>query len=101
MRGFSFFNVLALTLGLAFLYIPILLLVIYSFNESRLVTVWGGFSTQWYGELFRNEPLMRAAWVTIRVAFITAPVRHDTGHARGARADAPRGAFAGGRCSPG
>ncbi|KPQ09159.1 MAG: ABC-type putrescine uptake system permease component PotI [Saliniramus fredricksonii] len=62
MRGFSFFNMAALTLGLAFLYIPILLLVIYSFNESRLVTVWGGFSTQWYGELFRNEPLMRAAW---------------------------------------
>ncbi|HMB09386.1 ABC transporter permease, partial [Saliniramus sp.] len=72
MRGFSFFNMAALTLGLAFLYIPILLLVIYSFNESRLVTVWGGFSTQWYGELFRNEPLMRAAWVTIRVAFVTA-----------------------------
>lgn len=72
MRGLSFFNVAALTLGLAFLYIPILLLVIYSFNESRLVTVWGGFSTRWYGELFRNEPLMRAAWVTIRVAFVTA-----------------------------
>ncbi len=72
MRGLSVFNVAALTLGLAFLYIPILLLVIYSFNESRLVTVWGGFSTRWYGELFRNEPLMRAAWVTIRVAFVTA-----------------------------
>ncbi|MGY6567759.1 MAG: ABC transporter permease, partial [Salinarimonas sp.] len=72
MRGLSFFNVAALTLGLAFLYIPILLLVIYSFNESRLVTVWGGFSTRWYGELFRNEPLMRAAWVTIRIAFVTA-----------------------------
>ncbi|MCG6121204.1 MAG: ABC transporter permease [Microvirga sp.] len=73
-RGLSPFNVTALVLGFAFLYLPILLLVIYSFNESRLVTVWGGFSTRWYGELFRNEQLMTAAWVTLRVAFVTALV---------------------------
>lgn len=68
------FNVVSLTLGFAFLYIPILILIVYSFNASRLVTVWGGFSTQWYGALLENEPLIDAAWVTVRVAFVTAIV---------------------------
>ncbi len=58
----------------AFLYLPIVLLVIYSFNESRLVTVWAGFSTKWYGELFRNQALMHAAWVTIRVGLLSATI---------------------------
>ena len=71
-RRFSGFNLTALVLGFAFLYLPILLLVIYSFNASRLVTVWGGFSTHWYGVLFRNEALMEAAWVTLRIALVTA-----------------------------
>ena len=71
-RRFGFFNAAALALGFAFLYVPILLLVIYSFNDSRLVTVWGGFSTRWYSALFRNEPLMEAAWVTIRIALVSA-----------------------------
>jgi putrescine transport system permease protein len=71
-RGLSPINVTALTFGFAFLYLPILLLVIYSFNESRLVTVWGGFSTRWYGELFRNEALMNAAWVSLRIGFVSA-----------------------------
>ncbi|WP_075215042.1 ABC transporter permease [Mongoliimonas terrestris] len=70
----SWFNVTSLTLGFAFLYIPILLLVIFSFNESRLVTVWGGFSTKWYGEMIRNQALMDAAWVTIRVSFLSATI---------------------------
>ena len=68
------FNVVSLVLGFAFLYLPILILVVYSFNASRLVTVWGGFSTRWYGEMLRNEGLMDAAWVTARVAFVTASV---------------------------
>lgn len=68
------FNVVSLTLGFAFLYIPILILIVYSFNASRLVTVWGGFSTQWYFALLENEPLLDAAWVTLRVAFVTAIV---------------------------
>jgi putrescine transport system permease protein len=55
-----------------FLYLPILILMIYSFNESKLVTVWAGFSTKWYGELLRNEAMLSAAWVTLRVAFLTA-----------------------------
>jgi putrescine transport system permease protein len=73
-RRFTWFNATALTFGFAFLYLPILLLVIYSFNASRLVTVWGGFSTRWYAELFRNQALMDAAWVTIRIALLSATV---------------------------
>ena len=73
-RGSSWFNLTSVTLGLAFLYLPIVLLVVYSFNESRLVTVWAGFSTKWYGALFRNQGLLDAAWVTLRVAFISATV---------------------------
>ncbi|GLQ35467.1 ornithine carbamoyltransferase [Amylibacter marinus] len=71
MRRLSWFNVTSLTLGFAFLYIPMIILVIYSFNESKLVTVWSGFSAKWYGELFQNEAFMRAAWVTIKVAFFS------------------------------
>jgi putrescine transport system permease protein len=70
----SWFNITSVVFGFAFLYLPILLLVIYSFNESRLVTVWAGFSTKWYGELFRNQGLMDAAWVTIRVALLSASI---------------------------
>lgn len=71
---FSWFNVTSLALGFAFLYIPILLLVIYSFNDSRLVTVWGGWSTRWYASLLDNEGLISAAWVTVRVALLSATV---------------------------
>lgn len=72
MRRFSRFNLVSIVLGLTFLYVPILLLVIFSFNASRLVTVWGGFSTQWYAALFRNEALLDAAWVTIRLGVVSA-----------------------------
>lgn len=61
----------ALTIGLMFLYAPILVLVVYSFNASHLVTVWGGFSMKWYGALFADAPLMAAAWVSLRVALFT------------------------------
>ncbi|WP_172299948.1 ABC transporter permease [Pseudoruegeria sp. HB172150] len=71
MRRFSWFNATSLTLGFAFLYLPMLILIIYSFNESKLVTVWAGFSTKWYGELFRNEAFLDAAWVTLRVALFS------------------------------
>ena len=66
----SRFNIASVVLGFAFLYLPIVLLIIFSFNESKLVTVWAGFSTKWYGELFRNQGLIDAAWVTARVGFI-------------------------------
>ncbi len=70
--GFTPATVLALTCGFAFLYLPILLLVAFSFNESRLVTVWGGFSLKWYGEMLRNRQLMDAAWVTVRIGLVSA-----------------------------
>ena len=73
-KGMSWFNVTSIVAGFAFLYIPILLLVIYSFNASRLVTVWAGFSFQWYASLLENEQLLDAAWVTLRVAFISSLV---------------------------
>jgi putrescine transport system permease protein len=72
MKRFTWFNATSLTLGFAFLYLPILILVIYSFNESRLVTVWAGFSTKWYGELLRDPDYLDAAWITLVVAFFTA-----------------------------
>jgi putrescine transport system permease protein len=73
-KGLTAFNLVALTLGFSFLYIPIILLVIYSFNASRLVTLWGGWSTKWYFELFNNQQLLDAAWVTARVAVLSASV---------------------------
>jgi len=68
----SAFSLAMLGLGFVFLYAPIISLVVYSFNESRLVTVWAGFSTKWYGELFADRQLMDSAWVSLRVAFNTA-----------------------------
>ena len=72
MRRFSWFNATSLTLGFAFLYLPMLMLIIYSFNGGRNVMIWGGFSTKWYGTLFQNEAFLDAAWVTLRVAVATA-----------------------------
>ncbi len=74
MTRLSPFNVVSLTFGFAFLYLPILILVVFSFNESKLVTVWAGFSTKWYGELFRNESFLDAAWVTLKVAVISSTI---------------------------
>ncbi|MBD8892886.1 ABC transporter permease [Roseibium litorale] len=72
--GPSWFNVTSLVLGFSFLYLPILLLVVFSFNESRLVTVWGGFSTKWYVELMKNQQLIDAAIITLKVAFLSASI---------------------------
>src|SRR5690348_18317848 len=71
-RGASGFNVAAVALGLAFLYLPIAILVIYSFNASRLVTVWGGWSLQWYRTLFADSGMIESAWVSLRVAALSA-----------------------------
>ncbi|WP_115719553.1 ABC transporter permease subunit [Gallaecimonas mangrovi] len=61
-----------LVLGLLFLYLPMVILVIYSFNSSRLVTVWAGFSAKWYSELFADDQLMKAVWTSLKVAFFAA-----------------------------
>ena len=74
MKKYGNFNIFALTVGFSFLYIPIILLILFSFNESRLVTVWGGFSTKWYGELMNNQGIKDAAWVTFKVAFVSSTV---------------------------
>src|SRR5437667_451683 len=72
MRRASWFNIGSLALGLAFLYLPIVILVIYSFNASRLVTVWGGWSIRWYAELIDDRAMLESAWVTLRIAFLSA-----------------------------
>jgi putrescine transport system permease protein len=71
MKRFGFLS-WALWFGYAFLYTPIFLLIVYSFNESRLVTIWGGFSTKWYGELLRDDKLLGAAALSLQVAAMTA-----------------------------
>ena len=63
---------LVLGLGFAFLYLPILVLMFYSFNENKLATVWSGFSLKWYGKLFQNDQMLGAAWISIKIAFFTA-----------------------------
>lgn len=71
-RGASSFNIVSVALGLAFLYAPIVILVIYSFNASRLVTIWGGWSLTWYRELLHDDAVLQAAWISLRVAFLSA-----------------------------
>ena len=66
------FNMTSLALGLAFLYLPIVILVIYSFNASRLVTVWGGWSLRWYHEFFSDRAMLEAAWMSLSVAAVSA-----------------------------
>jgi hypothetical protein len=71
-RGASPFNIVSVALGLAFLYLPITILVIYSFNASRLVTVWGGWSLAWYRELLNDAALLQSAWISLRVGVLSA-----------------------------
>src|SRR6185312_4580219 len=72
MQRTSAFNVVSVALGLAFLYLPIAILVIYSFNASRLVTVWGGWSLEWYRELLRDQAILDAAWMSLRIGALSA-----------------------------
>jgi putrescine transport system permease protein len=74
MRRLTSFNIASLVVGFLFLYIPILLLIAYSFNASRLVTVWGGWSTRWYGELLRDQQLIDSALLTLQLAVTSATV---------------------------
>lgn len=68
----SKFRTLILLLGFGFLYVPILLLIIYSFNESKLVTVWAGFSTKWYGELFADAQIMDGVSLSLLIGVLSA-----------------------------
>ncbi|MCA0432998.1 MAG: ABC transporter permease subunit [Proteobacteria bacterium] len=66
------FLITCLCFGFAFFYIPILSMIVFSFNRSRLATVWGGFSTQWYGKLFENDQIINAALLSLKIALISA-----------------------------
>lgn len=68
----SWFLRFGLITGLLFLYIPIILLIVLSFNDNRSVSVWSEFSFRWYGELMRDDQLLSAAWLSVRIAFISA-----------------------------
>src|SRR5262245_61379944 len=68
----SNFLLTSLVFGFAFLYVPILSMIVYSFNESRLATVWTGFSFKWYSQLFGNRAMLEAAGLSLRLAFVTA-----------------------------
>jgi len=71
-RGMSSFNLISVVLGIGFLYLPIAVLVIYSFNASRLVGIWGGWSTRWYVELINDGAMLDSAWVSLSIAFLSA-----------------------------
>lgn len=68
----SWFGRSFLGLGFLFLYLPILLLVVFSFNESRLSTTWSGFSFKWYVALMNDDSMLKAAWVSLKIAFTSA-----------------------------
>jgi putrescine transport system permease protein len=88
-------GVLVLLFSFAFLYAPIALLVLYSFNASKLVTVWGGFSTKWYASLLQNDALIAAAWTSLRVGIVSAALRDSVLGTLAALALARRGRFRG------
>ena len=74
MRRSPTFLITMLCFGFAFFYIPILSMIFFSFNESRLATVWGGFSTKWYSSLLGNRQVMGALWLSLKIALISATV---------------------------
>ncbi|MDJ0748367.1 MAG: ABC transporter permease subunit [Woeseiaceae bacterium] len=72
MNGQSRFLISVLAFGYAFLYVPLALVIVYSFNDSAIATVWGGFSVRWYAELFRNDQALEALFLSLRIAFTSA-----------------------------
>ena len=83
MIGRARFALTMLAFGYAFLCVPILLVMVYSFNESRLVTVWAGFSLKWWHALFENDAMLSAAWLSLRIAVISATCATILGLAAG------------------
>jgi len=83
MRGRARFAFGMLAFGYAFLYLPIALVIVYSFNESRMVTVWSGFSLKWWHALFANEAMLDAAWLSLRIALVSATAAALLGLAAG------------------
>lgn len=83
MVGRARFAFTMLGFGYAFLYVPIALVIAYSFNASRLVTVWGGFSLHWWQALLHNEAMLSAAWLSLRIALVSATLSALLGLAAG------------------
>lgn len=83
MTGRARFAFGALAFGYAFLYLPLALVIVYSFNESRLVTVWAGFSLKWWQALLNNEAMLSAAWFSLRIALVSATAASALGLAAG------------------
>ena len=83
MSGKARFAFTVLAFGYAFLYLPIVLVIVYSFNESRLVTVWAGFSLKWWEALFANDAMLSAAWLSLRIAAVSASAATMLGLAAG------------------
>lgn len=71
-RSIYMFSILCF--GFAFLYIPLVLLIVYSFNDSKIVAVWGGWSTRWYVELFRSPEIWESVSLSLRIALVNASV---------------------------
>ena len=69
-----FASIVMMLFGFAFLYAPIVILIIFSFNAGKLVSVWAGFSTHWYGELLHNEQILESVWVSIKIAVVNATI---------------------------
>lgn len=74
MKRMTPFSLIGLIIGYAFLYIPILTVIVFSFNESKLVTSWSRFSTKWYVSLWDNEGLLDAVWASLKIATTTATI---------------------------
>ena len=83
MQRHSRFVLSVLAFGYAFLYLPLVLVVVYSFNDSRIATVWGGFSTRWYGALLHNQQVLDAAFLSLRIALTSATMATLLGTAAG------------------
>jgi putrescine transport system permease protein len=73
-RRLSWFIILAMVLGYLFLYGPIVSLVFFSFNQSKLVTVWGGFSTKWYGALLNDDQVISAFFLSLKIAILSSTI---------------------------
>ncbi|GGE88724.1 ABC transporter permease subunit [Shewanella carassii] len=73
------FSTLMLWIGLVFLYAPMFILIFYSFNASKLVTVWGGFSAKWYAELFADQQILDAVWTSLQIAFYSSTMAVNIG----------------------
>jgi putrescine transport system permease protein len=89
MRRISPFLIAMMIFGFMFFYVPIISMIVFSFNRSRLATLWGGFSTEWYGKLFDNSQILSAAWLSLQIAVLAATLATILGTMAGIALTAP------------